>query len=182
MTSHLVLQPVSPSLQVHVFSVGIVEAAFTQFTVKANHLSIIIPNLRRKKKKHMNLRFKPLKGMTKVQLFLNVTHIYSTRGNPFHWSANKYDSWISLTDSLTKRQIHSFCSSYLSTQIMKYFDCTVSLLQHNRAPQAECLLGLQYHHRPHHRSKCPSSPHLPSPPPALPELVQTFCCLERNGY
>lgn len=82
-TSHLVLQPVSPSLQVHVFSIGIIETAFTQFTVKANHLSVIIPNLRRKKKKHMNQRFKPLKGMTQVQLFLNVTHIYSTRGNPF---------------------------------------------------------------------------------------------------
>lgn len=45
--SYLVLQPVSPSLQVHVFSVGIVETAFTQFTVEANHLTVVISNLKR---------------------------------------------------------------------------------------------------------------------------------------
>lgn len=67
-------------------------------------------------------------------------------------------------------------------QIIKYFDWTASPLRHNRVPQAECLLELQYRHHPHHRSKCPSSLWTASPPPSLPELVWTFCCLERNGY
>lgn len=29
----------------HVFSIGVIEAAFTEFTVEANHLSVIITDL-----------------------------------------------------------------------------------------------------------------------------------------
>lgn len=41
----LVLESVSPSLQVHVFRIGVIEAALTQFTVESNHLAIIITDL-----------------------------------------------------------------------------------------------------------------------------------------
>lgn len=43
---YLVLQPVPPSLQVHVFSVWIIETAFTQFTVKPYHFSILVTHLK----------------------------------------------------------------------------------------------------------------------------------------
>lgn len=46
---YLVLQPVPSSLQVHVFRVGVIEAALAQFTVESNHFSIIITNLKTKR-------------------------------------------------------------------------------------------------------------------------------------
>ena len=44
--SYFVLKSVPPSLQVHVFSVGVVEAALTQFTVESNHFSVIVTDLK----------------------------------------------------------------------------------------------------------------------------------------
>lgn len=44
--SYLVLESVPSSFQVHVFSVGVVEAALTQFTVESNHLAVIVTDLK----------------------------------------------------------------------------------------------------------------------------------------
>ena len=44
--SYLVLESVPSSFQVHVFSVWVVEAALTQFTVESNHLAVNITDLR----------------------------------------------------------------------------------------------------------------------------------------
>lgn len=48
--SHLVLKSVPSSLQVHVFSVGIIKTAFTEFTMKSNHFPIIVTDLEEKQK------------------------------------------------------------------------------------------------------------------------------------
>lgn len=44
--SYLVLESVPSSFEVHVFSVGVVEAALTQFTVESNHLAVIVTDLK----------------------------------------------------------------------------------------------------------------------------------------
>lgn len=44
--SYFVLESVSSSFQVHVFCIGVIEAALTQFTVESNHLAIIITDLK----------------------------------------------------------------------------------------------------------------------------------------
>lgn len=46
--SYFVLEPVPSAFQVHVFCIGVIEAALTQFTVESYHLSIIISNLKSK--------------------------------------------------------------------------------------------------------------------------------------
>lgn len=43
--SYFVLESVPSSFQVHVFCIGVVEAALTQFTVESNHLAIIVTDL-----------------------------------------------------------------------------------------------------------------------------------------
>lgn len=43
--SYLVLESVPSSFQVHVFSVRVIEAALTQFTVESNHLAVNITDL-----------------------------------------------------------------------------------------------------------------------------------------
>lgn len=43
--SYLVLESVPSSFQVHVFSVGVVETALTQFTMESNHLAVIVTDL-----------------------------------------------------------------------------------------------------------------------------------------
>lgn len=44
--SYLVLESVPSSFEVHVFSIGVVEAALTQFTVESNHLAVIVTDLK----------------------------------------------------------------------------------------------------------------------------------------
>ncbi len=126
------------------------------------------------------INVKTLRRITNTQLYLNVTHLLEEILS-IQTDSLINDSWINLTDSLTKRQIHSFCSGFTrhNMQRIQYFDWTASPLRHNRVPQAECLLELQYRRHPHHRSKCPSALRAASPPPSLPELVWMFCCLER---
>lgn len=46
--SYFVLKPVPSSFQVHVFCIGVIEAALTQFTVESNHLAVIISDLKTK--------------------------------------------------------------------------------------------------------------------------------------
>lgn len=46
--SYFVLEPVPSSFQVHVFCIGVIEAALTQFTVESNHLAVIISDLKTK--------------------------------------------------------------------------------------------------------------------------------------
>lgn len=46
--SYFVLKPVPSSFQVHVFCIGVIEAALTQFTVEPNHLAVIISDLKTK--------------------------------------------------------------------------------------------------------------------------------------
>ena len=43
---HLVLQPMSAAFQVHVLGVGVVEAALAQFAVEADHLPVVVADLR----------------------------------------------------------------------------------------------------------------------------------------
>lgn len=51
--SHLVLESVPSAFQVHVFGVGVVETALTQFTVESNHLSVIVTDLKQFKYVHI---------------------------------------------------------------------------------------------------------------------------------
>lgn len=46
--SYFVLEPVPSSFQVHVFCIGVIEAALTQFTVESNHFAVIISDLKTK--------------------------------------------------------------------------------------------------------------------------------------
>lgn len=44
-STDLVLQAVSPTFQVHLFCVWVIETALAQFAVETNDLSFIIPDL-----------------------------------------------------------------------------------------------------------------------------------------
>ncbi len=62
---YLVLESVPSSFQVHVFSIGVIEAALTQFTMESNHLAVNITDLKQaersgkiKNKNTNDLRYK----------------------------------------------------------------------------------------------------------------------------
>lgn len=88
---YLVLESVPSPFQVHVFSVGVVEAALTQFTVESNDLAIIVADL---KEADGSGKYTSCRTTNVAKMILCSTYVRRTETILSTSTIKLFESWI----------------------------------------------------------------------------------------